>query len=299
MSLINSLFAKIMPILPRWAVKPFAKPYVAGEKIQDVTNVVKNLNHNGFSATIDILGEFVDSKEEAIEVRNQYSKLIKAIAELKLDSTISVKLTHLGLELDYFFCKKEMHKLVEYAKKFDVGIAIDMESSKYTDSIYQIYQDVSTVYSKVGAVTQAYLYRSINDIKKLDSSNLNLRICKGIYNESSTIAIKNKEKINENFEKLVHTTYKQNGYICIATHDLDLISKLELWINKNSIPLDRFEFQVLYGVPMKNTLNRLKSKGIKLTVYVPFGKSWFDYSMRRLKENPKIISYVLKNLFKK
>ncbi len=98
---------------------------------------------------------------------------------------------------------------------------------------------------------------------------------------------------------MVHTTYKQNGYICIATHDLDLISKLELWINKNSIPLDRFEFQVLYGVPMKNTLNRLKSKGIKLTVYVPFGKSWFDYSMRRLKENPKIISYVLKNLFKK
>ncbi len=192
-----------------------------------------------------------------------------------------------------------MHKLVEYAKKFDVGIAIDMESSKYTDSIYQIYQDVSTVYSKVGAVTQAYLYRSINDIKKLDSSNLNLRICKGIYNEPSTIAIKNKEKINENFEKLVHTTYKQNGYICIATHDLDLISKLELWINKNSIPLDRFEFQVLYGVPMKNTLNRLKSKGIKLTVYVPFGKSCFDYSMRRLKENPKIISYVLKNLFKK
>ena len=106
MSIINSLFAKIMPILPRWAVKPFAKPYVAGEKIQDVTNVVKNLNHNGFSATIDILGEFVDSKEEAIEVRNQYSKLIKAIAELKLDSTISVKLTHLGLELDYFFVKK-------------------------------------------------------------------------------------------------------------------------------------------------------------------------------------------------
>ena len=143
------------------------------------------------------------------------------------------------------------------------------------------------------------LYRSINDIKKLDSSNLNLRICKGIYNEPSTIAIKNKEKINENFEKLVHTTYNQNGYICIATHDLGLISKLELWINKNSIPLDSFEFQVLYGVPMKNTLNRLKSKGIKLTVYVPFGKSWFDYSMRRLKENPKIISYVLKNLFKK
>ena len=262
-------------------------------------NVVKNLNHNGFSATIDILGEFVDSKEEAIEVRNQYSKLIKAIAELKLDSTISVKLTHLGLELDYSFCKKEMHKLVEYAKKFDVGIAIDMESSKYTDSIYQIYKDVSTVYSKVGAVTQAYLYRSVNDIENFDSSNLNLRICKGIYNESSTIAIKNKEKINENFEKLVHTTYNQNGYICIATHDLDLISRLELWINKNSIPLDRFKFQVLYGVPMKNTLNRLKSKGIKLTVYVPFGKSWFDYSMRRLKENPKIISYVLKNLFKK
>ena len=115
MTLINSLFAKIMPILPRWSVKPFAKPYVAGEKIQDVTSVVKNLNHKGFSATIDILGEFVESKDEATEVRNQYVKLIKAIFELKLDSTISVKLTHLGLELDYSFCKKEMHKLVEYA----------------------------------------------------------------------------------------------------------------------------------------------------------------------------------------
>ena len=146
---------------------------------------------------------------------------------------------------------------------------------------------------------QAYLYRSLKDLKGINGSKLILRVCKGIYNEDSKIAIKKSDEINENFILLIQTILKGDGYACIATHDVDLINNIEKWICDNNIPKNRFEFQVLYGVPMANTLNRLKSKDYKVTVYVPFGRSWYDYSMRRLKENPKIISYVIKNIFKK
>ena len=146
---------------------------------------------------------------------------------------------------------------------------------------------------------QAYLRRSYNDLENLNNSNLILRICKGIYNEDSSIAFKDRNEINKNFKHLVQSTLRGKGYACIATHDTDLIEEIEEWIEDKNISTDRFEFQVLYGVPMSKTLNRLKSKGYKITVYVPFGSSWYDYSIRRLKENPKIISYVIKNIFKK
>ena len=288
-----------MQLLPKWSVKPFAKPYVAGTKTDEVLNVVESLNNDGFSATVDILGEFVSNEDEAIQVKNEYSGLLRAIAKNNLDSTISVKLTHLGLDLDYNYCKNLMLDLVYEAKKYNVGIAIDMESSPYTDSIFNIYKDSARIFFKVGAVMQAYLHRSYNDLENLNNSNLILRICKGIYNEDSSIAFKDKNEINKNFKHLVQSILKGEGYACIATHDIDLIDEIEEWIQDKNISTDRFEFQVLYGVPMSKTLNRLKSKGYKITVYVPFGSSWYDYSIRRLKENPKIISYVIKNLFKK
>ena len=288
-----------MQLLPKWSVKPFAKPYVAGIKTYEVLNVVKSLNKDGFSATVDILGEFVSNKDEAIQVKNEYSELVRAIAKKNLDSTISVKLSHLGLDLDYNFCKNLMLDLVYEAKKYNVGVAIDMENSPYTDNIFNIYKDSAKIFSKVGAVMQAYLHRSYNDLENLNNSNLILRICKGIYNEDSSIAFKGRNEINKNFKHLIHLILSGKGYACIATHDTDLIKEIEEWIEDKNISTDRFEFQVLYGVPMSKTLNRLKSKGYKITVYVPFGRSWYDYSIRRLKENPKIISYVIKNIFKK
>ena len=299
MAFINTVFAYFMQFLPKWFVKPFAKPYVAGVKIDEVLDVAKNLNDKGFSTTIDILGEFVNDEKGAIKVKNQYSKLIKSIRERDLDSTISVKLTHLGLDLDFAFCKNLMTELTQEAKRFNVGIAIDMENSPYTDSIYKVYSHTVKIFHKVGAVMQAYLRRSFSDLKNLNNSKLVLRICKGIYNEDPGIAIKDKNEINKNFKLLVQTILSGDGYACIATHDIDLINSIERWINNNNISKNRFEFQVLYGVPMTKTLNKLKSKGYKVTVYVPFGSSWYDYSIRRLNENPKIISYVLKNIFKK
>ncbi len=299
MSLINSSIAALMPYLPKWVAKPFAKPYVAGEDIHTASKIVKKLNERGYSTTLDILGEHVISPNEANQILNQYTNLIKNIDSNNLNSTISIKLTHLGLSLDEKLCEKNFLKLVEVAKKHNTGITIDMENSTYTTKTLELFQKGLLMYEGVGAVIQAYLHRSSDDLIMLDSSKLNLRICKGIYNETPEIAIQDRFAINNNFLKLVETIFNGNGYACLATHDLELINQLEELITNNKISKDRFEFQVLYGVPMGDRLELLKEKGYKIRIYVPFGEAWFDYSIRRLKENPKIISYILGNIFKK
>lgn len=299
MPITNSLLATIMPYLPKVLVRPFAKPYVAGESIDSVIKIAKKLNDNGFSTTLDILGEFVNSKEEANKIKNAYSELIKNISSKKLDSTISVKLTHLGLGIDSKLGEENFNSLSLIGKEYNVGITIDMENSPYTSKTFEIYKNAKIKNEKLGAVIQAYLYRSLDDIKHLDSSLLNLRICKGIYNESQDIAIQDRLAINDNYFEMAKSLLNGQGYACLATHDLTLIDRLESFIDENDISPKRFEFQVLYGVPMGNRLEELKSKGYKIRIYVPFGEAWFEYSVRRLKENPKIISYVLKNLFKK
>ena len=299
MPITNSLLATIMPYLPKVLVRPFAKPYVAGESIDSVIKIAKKLNDNGFSTTLDILGEFVNSKEEANKIKNAYSELIKNISSKKLDSTISVKLTHLGLGIDSKLGEENFNSLSLIGKEYNVGITIDMENSPYTSKTFEIYKNAIIKNEELGAVIQAYLYRSLDDIKHLDSSLLNLRICKGIYNESQDIAIQDRLAINDNYFEMAKSLLNGQGYACLATHDLTLIDRLESFIDENDISPKRFEFQVLYGVPMGNRLEELKSKGYKIRIYVPFGEAWFEYSVRRLKENPKIISYVLKNLFKK
>ena len=299
MPITNSLLATIMPYLPKVLVRPFAKPYVAGESIDSVIKIAKKLNDNGFSTTLDILGEFVNSKEEANKIKNAYSELIRNISSKKLDSTISVKLTHLGLGIDSKLGEENFNSLSLIGKEYNVGITIDMENSPYTSKTFEIYKNAIIKNEKLGAVIQAYLYRSLDDIKHLDSSLLNLRICKGIYNESQDIAIQDRLAINDNYFEMAKSLLNGQGYACLATHDLTLIDRLESFIDENDISPKRFEFQVLYGVPMGNRLEELKSKGYKIRIYVPFGEAWFEYSVRRLKENPKIISYVLKNLFKK
>lgn len=299
MALTNSLLATIMPYLPKSLVRPFAKPYVAGETIDSVIKITKELNGHGFSTTLDILGEFVNSKEEANKIKNAYSELIKRISIEKLDSTISVKLTHLGLGIDPNLGEENIYSLSLTGKENNVGVTIDMENSTYTSKTFEIYKKALIKNEQIGAVIQAYLYRSLDDIKELDSPTLNLRICKGIYNESPDIAIQDRIAINDNYFEMAKTLLNGKGYACLATHDLTLIDRLEFFIESNDISPKRFEFQVLYGVPMGNKLEQLKGKGYKIRIYVPFGEAWFEYSVRRLKENPKIISYVLRNLFKK
>jgi proline dehydrogenase len=286
-------------LLPSWLFRPFANSYVAGESIDSALKVVKILNEKGFSATMDILGENVNSEKEATLITNQYTHLIQQISQAELDSTISVKLTHLGLGIDPILGEKNILQLAQVGKENNVGVTIDMENSPYTSTTFELYNKTLSVHNKMGTVIQAYLHRSSEDIQKLNTPLLNLRICKGIYRESPDIAIQDRSAINDNYMDMARAMFNGSGFVCLATHDLELLDRLELLIVNDRISPDRFEFQVLYGVPMGDRLEKLKTKGYKVRVYVPFGEAWFEYAIRRLKENPTIISYVLKNMFKK
>lgn len=299
MKLINSILVKILSHLPKWIVKPFASPYVAGVSEDDAVKTVKSLNEKGFVATIDILGEHVHSKEESFRIKDLYCKLYDRVALEKLDANISLKPTHLGMEIDPALAESNLLGILQKAKEYNNFMRIDMENSPYTDSTIHIYQKCLATYDKVGMVLQTYLHRTASDINNLDSEKFNCRICKGIYRESENIAFQKKEEIHKRFFEDVKSILKGKGYVAIATHDIPLIDKIDNWITNNKISKKRFEFQVLYGVPMGNKLHELLNKGYKVRNYVPFGEAWFDYSIRRLKENPNIMWYVLGNIFKK
>ena len=298
MSLINNSIATVMPYFPKWMVKPFANPYVAGENIVEVTKTIKSLNQQGYKSTVDILGEFVEDEKKASEVLKSYSELVETIAKEQMDSTISVKLTHLGLGIKSKIAQKNFSKLIKVGKENRVGITIDMENSPYTSEILRIYKESLEIFDEIGTVIQAYLFRSLNDLKALDSNKLKLRICKGIYNEPKDISFQSKIDINKNFLELSKYLLRGKGYACLATHDLELINSIEDFIQLNKIDKSKFEFQALHGVPIKEKLNELKNKGYNVRIYVPYGPEWFEYSIRRIKENPKIVSYILKNMFK-
>ena len=239
------------------------------------------------------------TKSKRAEVLKSYSELVETIAKEQMDSTISVKLTHLGLGIKSKIAQKNFSKLIEVGKENRVGITIDMENSPYTSEILRIYKESLEIFDGVGTVIQAYLFRSLNDLKALDSNKLNLRICKGIYNEPKDISFQSKIDINKNFLELSKYLLKGKGYACLATHDLELINSIEDFIQLNKIDKSKFEFQALHGVPIKEKLNELKNKGYNVRIYVPYGPEWFEYSIRRIKENPKIVSYILKNMFKR
>lgn len=299
MSLFNSIFTSALPVLPKWFAKPFARPYVAGQTEDDAVTHIRTLNEKGFSATVDILGEHVLTKEEARDITAQYCHLYDRILNESLDCNISMKPTHVGLNISLVEAMSNITTILKKAQEHENFLRIDMENSPFTDQTIEIYHHCKTIYNNVGVVIQSYLHRSIDDILFLANDQFNSRICKGIYKESEYIAYQNREEIQDNFLTLAKTMATRNAYSAFATHDQELIDRLLDWIIMDKVPKDLFEFQVLYGVPMNGRLEALLGAGYKVRVYVPYGPDWFDYSVRRLTENPKIISYVLKNFFRK
>jgi len=299
MSLFNSIVTSALPILPKWFAKPFARPYVAGQTEDDAVTHIRTLNEKGFSATVDILGEHVLTKEEGRDITAQYCHLYDRILNESLDCNISMKPTHVGLNISLAEAMSNITTILKKAQEYENFLRIDMENSPFTDQTIEIYRHCKTIYNNVGMVIQSYLHRSIDDILFLANDQFNSRICKGIYKESEYIAYQNREEIQDNFLTLAKAMATRNAYSAFATHDQELIDRLLDWITTDKVPKDLFEFQVLYGVPMNGRLEALLGAGYKVRVYVPYGPDWFDYSVRRLKENPKIISYVLKNFFRK
>jgi len=298
MKLFNKITFQIIQMAPRSLVKIFSKRYIAGFDFQETLSICKNLNNKGFCLTLDILGEHTKSKAEADNITEQYKKLLKAIKKHNIDSNISVKPTHIGLDQSIDLFKKNLEELAKEAKENSNFVRIDMESSKTTDKTIDAYNDIFQEYQNIGIVLQAYLYRTVDDIKKMDPNSLNFRLCKGIYKENPNIAIQDRKKINTNYLKILDYALSNNIYTGIATHDEYLLEESYKLIEKHNTPSNRFEFQALYGVPIDKWHQKSLSKNYKVRLYLPFGDNWYDYSLRRIKENPDIAKYVIKNLFK-
>ncbi len=297
MSLVNRLIASTIPIVPRPIIGHFSRRYIAGPNLDDAVRVVRDLNRSGVLATMDVLGEHLTRIEEAEPALAEYLRLIDRIASEKLDSTVSVKLTALGLEKDPAVCLDHMRQICAAARAHDNFVTIDMEDSRVTTPTLDIYRQLRREFSAVGGVIQAYLRRSMADIQELAAENARLRICKGIYIEPRAIAYKERDIIRANFVEIIATLMRAGCYVEIATHDETVVWHALRLIKELRLPRDAYEFQMLLGVDEE--LRRiLVGAGHRLRVYVPYGAHWHAYSVRRLKENPDIVGHVLKNILR-
>ncbi len=297
MKFFNRLIVGMMPIFPKSFIWLFSKRYVAGKSISDGLEKTRELNSIGCAATIDVLGEDITTMEEATLSREESIHVLEAIHTNNLDGSLSVKLTSLGLRIDKEQCYRNVREIVQKAKEVGNFVRIDMEDATCTDDTLEIYKRLRKDFNNVGAVIQAYLKRSREDVRSLiEEGTTNLRICKGIYDESKEIAFKDKEEIRDSYIDLVQMMLESNSFVGIATHDKMLVDKSLKMIQSLQVPKTKYEFQMLLGVT-ENLRHELVSQGHRLRVYVPYGEQWYGYSLRRLKENPRLAGYIIKNLF--
>lgn len=298
MMIINKIILFLITKLPKSFIKIFASRYVAGESQLDAIETAKKLNKKGYSVTLDILGEHTKTIQEARNITQEYIKLFNLIEDNNIDANISIKPTHIGLDISIEEFESNISILLNTASNTNNFLRIDMESSVITDQTINTTLNFQKNNKNLGTVVQAYLYRTIDDLDLLNKfNNLNLRLCKGIYKESEKIAIQSRNQINTNYLKIFEKIIHLKGFVGIATHDQALIEDIYKHINNNCIDNKQFEFQALYGVPMGGWLEKHLSNNYKTRIYIPFGPNWYDYSIRRLKENPNIVSYIFKNLF--
>jgi proline dehydrogenase len=297
MNLLNKLIVTALPVIPKPIVRKFAGKYIAGEKLSDAVRVVKELNAKGIMATLDVLGEAITTKEEAIVARNEILELFPTIQKEKLDSNVSIKLTQLGLALDKNFCLENVRMIVSRAKEMNNFVRIDMEDSPTTDDTIWVYRQIRKEFKNSGIVLQAYMRRTEDDSDRLIKDGLgHFRLCKGIYVEPAEIAFKGHDEVNQNFVQVLKKMFEQKAYVGIATHDNYLIDAAYRIIQSMKLQKHEYEFQMLLGV--KDDLrSKIVRDGHRMRVYVPFGEHWYRYSIRRFKENPQMAGYVLKALF--
>ncbi len=302
--MINKLIARVLPYMPKQLVWVFSKQYIAGETIDEAIINAKKLNAEGILTTIDVLGEFITTLEEAEANKQEYLEVIEAAEAAGVEGNYSLKPTFFGLLLDKEVAFQHIKEVVERAASFNNFVRIDMEDSPCTDMEIDIYRRLKQDFPEnVGLVVQSYLKRThqdIADLKDLNSAEhpVNLRVCKGIYVEPEDIAFKKYEEINSHFLDDIELMFKEKMYPAIATHDVPVVDGSFELIEKYKASPGDYEFQMLYGVTPA-LRKSIMDKGHRMRVYVPFGKQWFGYSTRRLKENPAMAGVIIKALFKK
>jgi proline dehydrogenase len=275
----------------------FAKRFVAGEELEEAIPPIKALNEKGIMVTFDHLGENVKNEQEATAAADSYLQILDVIQREGLNSNVSIKLTQMGLDLGDDFCLKNVERIVKKAKELNNFVRIDMEGSNYTQRTLDITYKLFDEYKNVGVVIQAMLLRSESDIKTLIKRGIRVRLCKGAYKEPESIAYQKKEQVNENYKKLMKMLLKDGNYPAIATHDEEIIEEAKRFAEENGIDRSRFEFQMLYGI-RRDLQIALAREGYNMRVYVPYGKEWFPYFYRRLRERKENLFFVMRNFFK-
>ena len=295
MGIIDRAIAESVPVIPRPIVRRISRRYIAGDTLEEAVATVKDLNRQGCVTTIDLLGESTESKSDAAQKLKDYKRIVDTLDAPDLASGISVKLTGLGLTLDEELCRANLEEIVVYAGERGRFVRVDMEDSPYTSVTLDMVMGLHERHENVGAVIQAYMRRSLDDVCRLIEAGVTVRLCKGIYDEPRKIAYKDFDTVRQNYIFLLDELLKGGTYVGIATHDEFLIWHALRLIHQLEIPKDRYEFQMLLGVD-EELRGILVGAGHKLRVYVPFGEDWYEYSSRRLKENPKIAGYVAKDV---
>ncbi|TML17692.1 MAG: proline dehydrogenase [Actinobacteria bacterium] len=292
MAMLDRALVRVLPAVPRSVVRRISNRYIAGTTLADAVRVVKQLNADGKTATVDVLGEETRTRRETLDIVRAYHDVFEAIERERLDSNVSIKLTALGLNLAYELCRANLFKVVRHAAESGNFVRIDMEDSSTTSETLELYRELRDEgLDNVGVVLQAALRRSIRDIHALAPLRPNVRLVKGIYVEPPLIAYQEFEEVQQNFVRCLHELLEAGSYTAIATHDELLLAEGKRLVAERGLAREEYEFQMLLGV-RELVANRLVRDGHRLRIYVPYGEHWYRYSLRRLQENPKIAGYV-------
>ena len=290
--LLDRAIVRLLPAVPRPVVQKLSSRYIAGPELKDARETVRRLNGEGKMATIDVLGEEITTPEEAAAIVRAYRDVFADISECGLDSNVSVKLTALGLKLDYDLCRANLEAVVVDAASRGNYVRVDMEDSSTTDDTLRIYRDLRAAgHENLGIVLQAYMRRTVADIRDLADLRPSVRLCKGIYVEPPEIAFRDFDAVRANFVKALEELVDAGCYVGIATHDEWLVSEGRRLVAERELDPQEYEFQMLLGV-REELGNALVRDGHRLRIYVPFGRVWYAYSLRRLQENPRIAGYI-------
>lgn len=295
MSILDSFVATALPWTPKFVVGRVARRYIAGETLEDAVRVIRGLNDEGVSATVDVLGEFITDIAEAEATAAEYARAQGAIQREGLHANISVKLTAFGLGIDPDRCAALVRGLASRAAEQRSFVRIDMENTPYTDATLGLVRTLRKEGLPVGAVLQAYLRRTDADAASLVAEGIPVRLCKGIYRESPELAFQDREEIRASYRRNLRTLLAGEARVAIATHDDVLVEDAMRAIAELRVPRERYEFQMLLGV--RERLRReVVAKGHAMRVYVPYGAAWYGYSLRRLRENPAIAGHVFRSM---
>ncbi len=294
---LHKLMIGAMPLMPRALTWRFSRRYIAGTHLDDAYRAVRELNEVGCTGTIDVLGEDITNQDQVNTALQLYRETLDGIQDNALQCGISVKLSELGLRFDVDGCESAMRALMSSARQHENFVRIDMEDSSVTSVTLDIYRELRRDFDQVGAVIQSCLHRSAQDVADLMAEGpTDIRLCKGIYIEPEDIAFTDADDIRDSFSELLDQLLEGGARVGIATHDPVLVERAEASIKRLGIEKDQYEFQMLLGVT-ERLRKRLVADGHSLRVYVPFGELWYQYSMRRLRENPNIAGHIIKNLF--